>query len=73
MNNNSIGSSSDEAMRQRLVALCAEHHHLNSTIEVLSQTLPYDNLEIQRLKKRKLWLKDQIETLKNQLMPDIIA
>lgn len=68
-----MNQNGDEVLRQRLVALCAEHHHLNSTIEVLSQTLPYNNLEIQRLKKRKLWLKDQIETIKNQLMPDIIA
>lgn len=54
----------------RLQTLHKEREHLLST--QMRASIP-DHLEIQRLKKSKLDLKDQIEALKNRLLPDIIA
>ena len=61
------------ALRQRLEVLRAEHSDLDDVIARLSESIPYDQLQMQRLKKRKLGLKDQIIQLENILLPDIIA
>ena len=61
------------ALRQRLELLRAEHSDLDDVIARLSESVPYDQLQMQRLKKRKLGLKDQITQLENILLPDIIA
>ena len=50
-----------------------EHDGLDETIETLLATGNYDALTIQRLKKRKLWLKDKISQLESIIYPDIIA
>jgi hypothetical protein len=64
---------SDLAVRNELAQLRQEHRDLDSAIEALQgQTFP-DNLQIQRLKKRKLVLKDRIAQLEDKLLPDIIA
>ena len=64
---------SDAAVRNELAQLRQEHRDLDDAIEALqSQTRP-DNLQIQRLKKRKLVLKDRISALEDKLLPDIIA
>jgi hypothetical protein len=64
---------SDSAVRNELARLRQEHRDLDSAIEAL-QSKPYpDNLQIQRLKKRKLILKDRISALEDKLLPDIIA
>ena len=64
---------SDAAVRHELARLRQEHRDLDVAIEALqSQTRP-DNLQLQRLKKRKLVLKDQIAQLESKLLPDIIA
>ena len=64
---------SDAAVRNELARLRQEHRDLDSAIEALqSQTHP-DNLQLQRLKKRKLVLKDRISLLEDKLLPDIIA
>ena len=60
-------------IRERLHALEIEHHDLDDVIERLSADPRQDQLQLQRLKKRKLLLKDQIQRLRARLIPDIIA
>lgn len=60
-------------MRQKLTELVTEHRDLDDIIDRLLETGQVDQLQIQRLKKRKLRLKDQIVRLENLLIPDIIA
>ncbi|MFQ5764587.1 MAG: YdcH family protein [Rhodospirillales bacterium] len=62
-----------EALRKKLADLKAKHRQLDDEIAGLSESRPFDQLEIQRLKKRKLALKDEILQVENQLLPDIIA
>jgi hypothetical protein len=57
----------------RLHALEMEHHDLDDVILRLSADRAQDQLQLQRLKKRKLLLKDQIAKLRTRLIPDIIA
>ena len=57
----------------RLHALELEHHDLDDVILRLSSDQRQDQLQLQRLKKRKLLLKDQIAKLRTRLIPDIIA
>ena len=65
--------SEQEALRQKLVTLELEHRDLDDVIARLTVRAPYDQLQLQRLKKRKLILKDQIAGIEDQLLPDIIA
>ena len=60
-------------IRQRLQALEVEHHDLDDVIGRLTGDPSLDRLQLQRLKKRKLMLKDQIQRLRARLIPDIIA
>ena len=60
-------------IRERLHALEIEHHDLDDVIVRLSADPRQDQLQLQRLKKRKLVLKDQIQRLRARLIPDIIA
>jgi len=63
----------DEGLVRQLELLRVEHRDLDAAILALSfQTVP-DQLQIARLKKRKLALKDRISALEDQLIPDIIA
>ncbi len=62
-----------EATRRKLARLQSEHRDLDDVIVRLIDGGPFDQLQIQRLKKRKLRLKDQISRLASQLLPDIIA
>jgi hypothetical protein len=57
----------------RLVRLRQEHRDLDSAIEALRISPASDQLQLARLKKRKLRLKDEIAQLEDQLIPDIIA
>ena len=57
----------------RLQALEVEHHDLDDVIVRLALDPGQDRLQLQRLKKRKLALKDQIARLRTRLIPDIIA
>ncbi len=61
------------ALRRRLVELKTEHRDLDDVIARLSEHQPFDQIQLQRLKKRKLHLKDLISQIENQLLPDIIA
>jgi len=60
-------------MRVKLEELRSEHRDLDDVIQRLAETSPFNQLQIQRLKKRKLGLKDQIAKLESKLLPDIIA
>ena len=60
-------------MRVKLEELRSEHRDLDDVIQRLAETSPFNQLQIQRLKKRKLALKDQIAKLESKLLPDIIA
>ena len=62
-----------EQMRRKLAELKSEHRDLDDVIAHLSESPPFDQLQLQRLKKRKLSLKDQILKLEDALLPDIIA
>jgi hypothetical protein len=62
-----------EALKAKLEALKSEHRDLDEVIDRLVEKPPFDQLQLQRLKKRKLGLKDQILKLESQLIPDIIA
>ena len=59
------------ALRAKLAELTQEHRDLDTAIQAMIDT--HDMLQLTRLKKRKLQLKDQITKIQNQLLPDIIA
>ncbi len=65
------GSDSDKAAR--LAHLRMEHRDLDMAIDALRSTSAPDQLQVARLKKRKLRLRDEIAILEDQLIPDIIA
>jgi hypothetical protein len=62
-----------EAIKAKLEALKGEHRELDRAIAQLNEGGGFDPVQLQRLKKRKLALKDQIARLESQLLPDIIA
>lgn len=62
-----------EKLQEQLAGLKSEHRDLDDVIQQLIERGPYDPLQIQRLKKRKLVLKDQIARIESKLLPDIIA
>ena len=57
----------------RLVRLRTEHRDLDAAIDALRATAAPDQLQLARLKKRKLRLRDEIAQLEDSLIPDIIA
>jgi hypothetical protein len=63
----------DSELRARLARLRQEHRDLDAAIEALHNSPGSDLLQVQRLKKRKLQLRDQIIMIEDQLTPDIIA
>lgn len=62
-----------ERIKRQLAELRIEHRDLDDVIARLSETAPFDALRLQRLKKRKLVIKDEILRLESKLLPDIIA
>lgn len=60
-------------LRKRLNALMSEHRDLDAAISALTEAGSTDQMQIARLKKRKLRLKDQILMVEDHLVPDIIA
>ena len=62
-----------EALKRRLDELHIEHRDLDDVISRLSSDPNLDELQLRRLKKRKLHLKDQIAALESRLTPDILA
>ena len=68
------GRRVDEAqIKARLAAARSEHRDLDAAIDALGAMGLSDQLQLARLKKRKLLLKDEIAQLEDQLIPDIIA
>lgn len=63
----------EEEMRKRLEVLRIEHRDLDAAIEALLASGSSDQMQIARLKKRKLKLKDQMIQIEDYLIPDIIA
>lgn len=62
-----------EAVKTRIATLKSEHRDLDDVIARLQAAQPVDLLQLTRLKKRKLVLKDMLTRLESQLLPDIIA
>jgi len=73
MNDDDPSDDSDVAIERRLAALREEHQDLSDSIEALEERPQPDMLQIARLKRRKLSLKDEIVRLEDMLTPDIIA
>ena len=63
----------ESELREELARLLQEHRDLDAAIEALHNTRGSDLLQVQRLKKRKLYLRDRIQFIEDQLTPDIIA
>jgi hypothetical protein len=62
-----------QVIRDQIERLREEHRDLDSAIEALTTAGAADRLQLQRLKKRKLWLRDRMSRLGDDLTPDIIA
>ncbi len=62
-----------EKILQQIAIMESEHSDLDAVIERLGEDLPFDQLKLQRLKKRKLVLKDEMAKLRSRILPDIIA
>lgn len=75
MSGNSGNENMDEQERlqQKLAELKTEHRDLDDVIDRLTEKGPVDLIQVQRLKKRKLVLKDMISKIESLLLPDIIA
>jgi hypothetical protein len=63
----------ERELQDQLARLQQEHRDLDAAISALQHTLGSDQLQVQRLKKRKLHLRDRISYISDQLTPDIIA
>ena len=63
----------DRDLKENLLKLRDEHRMLDAEISALETTAELNQLQIKRLKKRKLLLKDQISAVEDKLTPDIIA
>jgi hypothetical protein len=68
-----ISDEADREIRRELAALREEHRDLDAAIAALADHPPVDTIRLQRMKKRKLSLKDRIAALEDRLLPDIIA
>ena len=67
------GPRSPEAVKLRIAELQLEHRGLDQVIQRMGETTDSDELQLRRLKKRKLLLKDEIQRLTDEITPDIIA
>jgi hypothetical protein len=63
----------EHELREQLARLQQEHRDLDAAIAALQEAPGSDMLQVQRLKKRKLYLRDRISFIEDQLTPDIIA
>ena len=68
-----MSDKNESELRQNLVRLKQEHRDLDSATNALEKVGGADQLQLTRLKKRKLQIKDQISELEDQIFPDIIA
>jgi len=70
---NSTDIEEQQILKARLYVLENEHRDLDDVIKRLSEDKPFDQLQLQRLKKRKLVLKDEMALVRSRILPDIIA
>lgn len=70
---NDLTDDQQKALLQEIEVLRQEHRDLDTAIAALQAIGPVDQLQLQRLKKRKLVLRDRIAFLDDQITPDIIA
>lgn len=68
-----IDAANDEALLLKLTILHEEHADLDAAIRAIEAQMHHDRLQVARLKKKKLAIKDRIQKIKDQLTPDIIA
>ena len=68
-----ITKDEERELREQLARLLQEHRDLDAAITALQVSPGADVLQVQRLKKRKLYLRDRISFIEDQLTPDIIA
>jgi len=73
MNDDDPSEDTDIAIERRLADLREDHKDLDDSIQALEERYQPDMLQIARLKRKKLLLKDEIGRLEDQLTPDIIA
>lgn len=73
MNDDDPSDDTDIAIERRLADLREDHKDLDDAIQALEERYQPDMLQIARLKRKKLALKDEIGRLEDQLTPDIIA
>ena len=66
-------SADKETLERQLEELKSSHRDLDDVIARITEEAPFDQLQIQRLKKRKLRIKDQMAKIESLLLPDIIA
>ena len=62
-----------EQILRQIAIMESEHQDLDAVIERLGEDLPFDQLKLQRLKKRELVLKDEMAKLRSRILADIIA
>ena len=70
---NSTDIEEQQILKARLYVLASEHRDLDDVIKRLSEDKPFDQLQLQRLKKRKLVLKDEMALVRSRILPNIIA
>jgi hypothetical protein len=68
-----MSKEEEHELREQLARLLQEHRDLDAAIVALQDSPGSDMLQVQRLKKRKLYLRDRISFIEDQLTPDIIA
>ena len=73
MNDKGLTPEERAALIAQIERLREEHRDLDAAIEALREAGQADQLQLQRLKKRKLMLRDKLARLEDQLTPDIIA
>ncbi|HEX5092541.1 MAG TPA: DUF465 domain-containing protein [Burkholderiales bacterium] len=73
MSNQPLSEEERVQIEARILVLETEHHDLDDVIERLGGSPLQDQLQLRRLKKKKLLLKDLIARLRDRLIPDIIA
>ena len=73
MNDDDPSADQDVVLRVRIAKLRQEHQDLDDAVHALEQSQHPDQIQVARLKKKKLILRDEIKLLEDQLTPDIIA
>lgn len=73
VNLESVPMDADQTKKGKLLMLRQQHRDLDAAIETLEESVVADQLQLRRLKKQKLQLKDAIQQVEDSLIPNIIA